>query len=242
MSMPVRRRTVLAPFLLVAMLLTPMKPAAASPLDGTLDDLFGHVEQAVNDAKSYLKETVSGYLEAIPDELDGVLNTALGELGLMDPNQARLDITHELQNATDGDLAQSDPIQAGQELANELDRQITRAQVDTVLSNEGQTATRHKLSWVEDTLGQVEQHATSAQSAVSTQEAIKQMAQQNARHADVLGAVQSELVQSRQDNQLTNLNLTNISQSLDQQTRARQLQGLGNALDTLKISAQARLF
>jgi hypothetical protein len=54
--------------------------------------------------------------------------------------------------------------------------------------------------------------------------------------------VQSELLQSRQDAQLTNLNLANMSQNLDQEARARRLQALGNALDTLQISAQARLF
>jgi hypothetical protein len=45
-----------------------------------------------------------------------------------------------------------------------------------------------------------------------------------------------------QDSQLTNLNLSNISQSLDQQTRARRLQEMGSAMETLQITSQARLF
>jgi len=110
------------------------------------------------------------------------------------------------------------------------------------LSQSGQAATRDKITWMENTIGQVQQHADSAQVAVSTQDAIKAMAQQNARQSEVLGAVQSELLQSRQDTQLTNLNLANISQNLDQEARARRLQDLGSALDTLQISSQARLF
>jgi hypothetical protein len=139
-------------------------------------------------------------------------------------------------------LAQSDTVQAAAETANEIDRQLTRAQVDAVLSQSGQAATRDKITWMENTIGQVQQHADSAQVAVSTQDAIKAMAQQNARQSEVLGAVQSELLQSRQDTQLTNLNLANISQNLDQEARARRLQDLGSALDTLQISSQARLF
>jgi hypothetical protein len=166
-----------------------------------------------------------------------------GEFGLVDPNQVRSDIAEELVSTLVGDLAHSDSIYAGLETANEVDRQLTRAQVDAVLGQSGQAATfSDKITWIEDTIGQVQQHADSAQTAVSTQAAIKQMAQQNARQSEILGAVQSELLQSRQDAQLTNLNLANMSQNLDQEARARRLQSLGNALDTLQISAQARLF
>ncbi|MGP1385722.1 MAG: hypothetical protein ACTS2F_19335 [Thainema sp.] len=111
-----------------------------------------------------------------------------------------------------------------------------------MLSQDGQANTQNKLTWMETTVDQIQQHADAAQAAVSTQDAIKQMAQQTALQSDVLGAVQAELLQSRQDAQLTNLNLANLSHSLDQETRARRLQDLGSALDTLQISSQARLF
>jgi hypothetical protein len=232
----------LAPILAATLLLAPLKPAAASQVDTTLDDIFGIFRQAFEDAKAYIERTVSDRLGSLPGGMDVVIKNALGDLGLIDPNRARSDIATELANTLKGDLSQSDGIQAGIETANEVDRQLTRAQVDSVLSRTGQAATRDKITWIENTIGQVQQHADSAQAAVSTQDAIKQMAQQNARQSEVLGAIQSELLQSRQDAQLANLNLTNISQSLDQETRARRLQQMGNAIDTLQISAQARLF
>jgi predicted DNA-binding transcriptional regulator YafY len=97
----------------------------------------------------------------------------------MDPNQVRAAITEELTTTLERDLVQSDSLYASLELANEVDRQMTRAQVDAVLGQVGQAATRDKITWIEDTIGQVQQHADSAQTAVSIQAAIKQMAQFN---------------------------------------------------------------
>lgn len=236
-----RLRVALVPILATALLVAPMRPAAASQVDTTFTDIFGIFRQAFETSKTYIEQTLSGLLTPLPDDLEGVIQNALGDLGLVDPNRVRSEISTELATILEGDLAQSDSIYAGLETANEVDRQLTRAQVDAVLGQGGQAATRDKITWIEDTIGQVQQHADTAQTVVSTQAAIKQMAQQNARQSEILGAVQSELLQSRQDAQLTNLNLANMSQNLDQEARARRLQELGNALDTLQISAQARL-
>ncbi|MGG6242616.1 hypothetical protein C7293_11010 [filamentous cyanobacterium CCT1] len=237
-----RLRVAFVPILATTLLVAPVRPAAASQVDTTFTDIFSIFRQAFETSKTYIEQTLSGLLTPLPGDLEAVIQNALGDLGLVDPNRVRSAIAEELTTILAGDLAQSDRIYAGLETANEVDRQLTRAQVDAVLGQTGQAATRDKITWIEDTIGQVQQHADSAQTAVSTQAAIKQMAQQNARQSEILGAVQSELLQSRQDAQLTNLNLTNMSQNLDQEARARRLQELGNALDTLQISAQARLF
>jgi len=237
-----RLRVALVPILATTLLVAPIKPAAASQVDTTFTDIFGIFRQAFETSKTYIEQTLSGLLTPLPGDLEGVIQNTLGDLGLVDPNQVRSAIAEELTTILERDLVQSDSLYASLETANEVDRQLTRAQVDAVLGQSGQAATRDKITWIEDTIGQVQQHADSAQTAVSTQAAIKQMAQQNARQSEILGAVQSELLQSRQDAQLTNLNLANMSQNLDQEARARRLQELGNALDTLQISAQARLF
>jgi len=237
-----RLRVALVPILTTTLLVAPMRPAAASQVDTTFTDIFGIFRQAFETSKTYIEQALSGLLTPLPGDLEGVIQNTLGDLGLVDPNQVRSAIAEELTTILERDLVQSDSLYASLETANEVDRQLTRAQVDAVLGQSGQATTRDKITWIEDTIGQVQQHADSAQTAVSTQAAIKQMAQQNARQSEILGAVQSELLQSRQDAQLTNLNLANMSQNLDQEARARRLQSLGNALDTLQISAQARLF
>jgi hypothetical protein len=147
----------------------------------------------------YLEDLLSGTLAHFPGDLDGVIMNAVGNLGLVDPNQVRSDIAEELVSTLVGDLAHSDGIYAGVEIANEVDRQLTRTQINTVLGQEGQDTVSSKITWLEDTLAQVQQQADSAQAAISTQDAIKHMAQQNAMETQVLGALQSELLQARQD-------------------------------------------
>lgn len=240
--MKTRRRIALTSILVTTLMAAPIRPVAASQVDTTFTDIFSLFRQSFESTKAYVEQTLADWIAPLPGDLQGVIQTTLGDLGLMDPNQVRAAITEELTATLERDLVQSDSLYASLELANEVDRQMTRAQVDAVLGLGGQSATRDKITWIEDTIGQVQQHADTAQTAVSTQAAIKQMAQQNARQSEILGAVQSELLQSRQDAQLTNLNLANMSQNLDQEARARRLQALGNALDTLQISAQARLF
>lgn len=240
--MKTRRRIALTSILVTTLMAAPIRPVAASQVDTTFTDIFSLFRQSFESTKAYVEQTLADWIAPLPGDLQGVIQTTLGDLGLMDPNQVRAAITEELTTTLERDLVQSDSLYASLELANEVDRQMTRAQVDAVLGQGGQAATRDKITWIEDTIGQVQQHADTAQTAVSTQAAIKQMAQQNARQSEILGAVQSELLQSRQDAQLTNLNLANMSQNLDQEARARRLQALGNALDTLQISAQARLF
>ena len=240
--MKTRRRIAITSLLVTTLMAAPIRPVAASQVDTTFTDIFSLFRQSFESTKAYVEQTLADWIAPLPGDLQGVIQTTLGDLGLMDPNQVREVITEELTATLERDLVQSDSLYASLELANEVDRQMTRAQVDAVLGQGGQSATRDKITWIEDTIGQVQQHADTAQTAVSTQAAIKQMAQQNARQSEILGAVQSELLQSRQDAQLTNLNLANMSQNLDQEARARRLQALGNALDTLQISAQARLF
>jgi hypothetical protein len=237
-----RTRFVLISSLASFLLTLPIKPASASLTDTTFTDLFSIFQQAFEDARAYLEDLLSGTLAHFPGDLDGIIMNAVGNLGLVDPNQVRSDIAEELVSTLVGDLAHSDGIYAGVEMANEVDRQLTRTQINTVLGQEGQDTFSTKITWLEDTLAQVQQQADSAQVAISTQDAIKHMAQQNAMETQVLGVLQSELLQARQDSQLTNLNLSNISQSLDQQTRARRLQEMGSAMETLQITSQARLF
>jgi len=177
--MKTRRRIALTSLLVTTLMAAPIRPVAASQVDTTFTDIFSLFRQSFESTKAYVEQTLADWLTPLPGDLQGVIQNTLGDLGLMDPNQVRAAITEELTTTLEQDLVQSDSLYASLELANEVDRQMTRAQVDAVLGQGGQSATRDKITWIEDTIGQVQQHADSAQTAVSTQAAIKQMAQSN---------------------------------------------------------------
>ena len=236
-----RKTPFISALLAATLLLAPATPAAAT--EGSFfGDILGLFRQTFEDGVTQLQHTLDQRLGPLQPFIQPAIEGALGELGLIDPSQTRQSVAEQVVIRNLGDIAQSDPIFQAQQLANEVDRQLTRSRISTVLSSEGQSNLNHQIDWVEQTIGRVHQEAGAAQVAVSTQEAIKAMAQQNAAQAEVLGAIQTELLQAQQDAQLSNLNLTNISQSLDRESAARRLQDRSGAIDTLRISAQARLF
>ena len=111
-------RFALIPILATTLLLAPVKPAAASQVDTTFNDIFGIFRQAFEDVRAYVEQTITGVMDALPGELDGVIHNAVGDLGLVDPNLVRSDIAEELAATLTGDLAQSDTVQAAAETAN----------------------------------------------------------------------------------------------------------------------------
>ncbi len=127
-------------------------------------------------------------------------------------------------------------------LTNEIDRQITRASADTTLSKQGQQLTKQQVEKTQTSIEQVEASAVAAQDEVVTQNVMKRMAQQNTQIAGILGAMRTDGLKSKQSQDLANLNLTNISRSLDGQNQARQKETVGQGFSNLRTASQARLF
>ncbi|MGB7380290.1 MAG: hypothetical protein WA959_27545 [Rivularia sp. (in: cyanobacteria)] len=81
-----------------------------------------------------------------------------------------------------------------------------------------------------------------AQNDVVTQNVMKRIAQQNTQITGILGAMRSDGLKSKQSQDLANLNLTNISRSLDGQNQSRQKEVVGQGFNNLRTASQARLF
>jgi hypothetical protein len=68
------------------------------------------------------------------------------------------------------------------------------------------------------------------------------MALQNAQISSVLGSLRADSLQAAQRQELTNVNLTNISRSIDGQNQAKQAEMVGTGLEVLRTTSRARLF
>ena len=194
---------------------------------------------------------LSGFInDAIADEFDpdiaallqGTVNNARGVLGLADPNQLVKGIEDDLSTLPQADITQAVPGSTITRTARDLNRKLTTQQAATLLSQDGQQQTQDKLDDVAATVAQTEQHASNALAAISTQAAIKEMAQMHSRSTELLGAVHTELLQGRQDTAVQSLALADISASLDQQLTVSELQRRGDVLTGLELAAFARLF
>lgn len=196
-------------------------------------------QEQTGSANKYISSTISRKLDKLSESLQGdlqaVISEATGVLGLPDAVEVREEI--EVW-AADNDNAVNDVDKA----TNEVERQITRADSGFTLSKEGQENMKAQVEKTQTSIETVSIFSDAAQNDVVTQNVMKRIAQQNTQIAGILGAMRTSELKSKQSQDLANLNLTNISRSLDGQNQSRQKEVVGQGFSNLRTASQARLF
>ena len=218
-------------------------PARAISLAGATDNPLSQVFEQLNhqlaSVRGYLDQIVADKLkplsESLGKDIDAALGDATGVLGLPDPTKSRNEVEKVASSS-------HNPVYSGDLATNEVDRQITRGAVNATLGQEGQQAIKQQADQTQNSVGLVQQQAQAAQAEVVTQNVMKQIALQNAQTGAILGSLRADSLQAAQRQELTNLNLTNISRSVDAQNQAMQAQKVGTGFDTLRITSRAKLF
>ena len=190
----------------------------------------------------YLDQTISQEFGEMAPLLQSAINQSLGALGISDPRVVRSGIEEGVIRLEQFDLSQPPPLIQSQELTKALGRERARAHVASVIGQSGQQALQERLAQVGFTLEETQALGDAAMSAISTQEAIKHIAQQNVQATSLIGALQMETLNSRIDNQFQLEALANLSQSLDEERRSRLNRELARATASFTHAAQARLF
>ncbi len=203
-----------------------------------LSDSMSQINQQITQVTSFVEEQISSTVDKLSDSLSDIgtdlqsaVDGAIGQLGLPDLQAIR----KEISNSAGTEVNSGD-------LANEFDRQITRALASSTLTTEGQEQVLQKLQQTQTSVALVNQAATTAQNSVASQDVLKQIAAQNAQNASILGTLQAESTQNAIRQDLANTNLTNLSRSIDEQKSAQQQERNGAGFDTLRTSSLAGLF
>lgn len=190
----------------------------------------------------YLPEIIKKIPENINQDLQQAIKklNELNELGLPDPKIVKksiIDIDTLLADVYDSKAL----VNYIERLTNQLERNITRLLTDNTLGEEGQKRIKQEL---ETTLGQAEiasRIGEDAQNEVVTQDVIKKIAQQNNEIARILASVRNDGLQLQQSQDLTNLNLTNISRAIDGQNQARATEIVSQGFANYRTAAKATL-
>ena len=213
--------------------------AYALEISNPLIALVKQWQEQTRSVDKYISSTISRKLDKLSESLQGdlqaVISEATGVLGLPDAVEVREEI--EVW-AADNDNAVNDVDKA----TNEVERQITRADSGFTLSKEGQENMKAQVEKTQTSIETVSIFSDAAQNDVVTQNVMKRIAQQNTQIAGILGAMRTSELKSKQSQDLANLNLTNISRSLDGQNQARQKEVVGQGFSNLRTASQARLF
>jgi hypothetical protein len=213
--------------------------ASALEITNPLAKVFDQWQEQLNSINKYVSSTISQKLEDLSESLQGDLkaavNESVGVLGLPDAKEVREKI-EEIAASNNSAINSVD------KATNEIDRQITRADSDSTLSKQGQQLTKEQVEKTQTSIEQVENLGGAAQEEVVTQNVMKRMAQQNNQIAGILGAMRTDGLKSKQSQDLANLNLTNISRSVDGQNQSKQKEVVGQGFSNLRTASQAKLF
>lgn len=197
-------------------------------------------QQYWNQLSSFYYNLIGGNLEGILGDLQGIT----GALGIPDPFAIR----------TQGEWNEQIPgtMSTAQAKANTTDRAIATGIASTVLGKDGQTVIREQQQQVAATVSQsataAQQSAAAAQAAqtrnvtqdilkdVATQQAV--MAQQQTVLAQINQQMSGQLTGLQLQGAASNLMLSNISSTLDQQELQRQQAQQARNLSEAQTTAQ----
>lgn len=207
------------------------------------DIVFSTYGDVYTDAAAFLNGLITdAYGPELGPVFQDITNNALGVLGIPSPAELARNLEEELRSLPQGDITETAPAATAPSIQRDINRSVLSQQINAVLGKDGQAVTQNKANAVASMVQQNAQLAVTAQQAVSTQDAIKAMAQQEAQNTALLSTLHTELQQNRQDTAAQSLALISVSESLDQQLNTQQLERRSEVFADLEQAALARLF
>ncbi len=174
-----------------------------------------------------------------------IMQDSLGEMGIPNPNEVRGRIDDGALRSSPADIPDAFEVNKvvwGTYAGNQVDRDLTRLGIETVLGATGQQRMKQETNSTQSTVKGIVTDADEAQKLDVTQDVMKKQIRIFAQQSLILGAMRADAMQARVDTQYTNLNITNISRSLDEANRARRVEDSAQAAKLLFIASQSHLY
>lgn len=234
---------------------------------GSLDEVFSNIESTVLDSLGLtrwqieLNDLLSDPCRDLPvlfittpepgwcvgsngdsSGISDILSESAGPLGIPNPNTARQEIE---KGVKEGDAA-PDAFEINAEVfavqaGNLSDRVVTRQAIEALIGEKGQEQMAQELEGAKEIVAGNEQRAEEAQELDVTQDIMKLFIQNDAQTSALAAGIRADLARLRVDTQFTNLNLTNISRTLDESARHERVEQAALSAKILLLSAQAGL-
>ena len=172
-----------------------------------------------------------------------ILSQNTGVMGIPDPNQAKAKIEQDVNSSPHSpDVFNNNKTSYTLDLQHISDRTIADINNQTVLSEDGQQQTKKNIDQITQTTQDIGSVADAAQGRTNSQDVLKDIAHLIGQQAVLASLGQASNINSRTDAAITNTNLSNISQTLDDQKRAQQAQELALAMYPLIVFPEVNLY
>ena len=129
------------------------------------------------------------------------------------------------------------PVPLAQSIKFQQDRLQNHGMAATVLSSEGQAAMKQEMEAATQTLQSIQQKATQAQGFDVTQDVLKNLAAIQANQSSLMSGSYAQLMALRAQNAANAVVTSNISESLDEENRAKHAETMATADHVLRSSA-----
>ncbi|MEL4897411.1 hypothetical protein [Crocosphaera sp. Alani8] len=177
-----------------------------------------------------------------PTNTGDIIKDSTGEAGIPDPAELRWRMRAAIDDGGVVDLFEANSSIVKHYYGNMGERAATFMNSLGVLGNVGQAKMKQEQQDIQTTVASTLATANVARTHNVTQDVMKDMVGMQASQTMLLGSLVSANQQMRQDNAWSNLNLRNISRSLDQANRDRRLDTSSDAYQVIQRTAQMRLF
>jgi DNA anti-recombination protein RmuC len=207
-------------------------------LKSPLQQIVQEFKQRLSSLEFYvddiLGERLNSLSEQVQTDIFTLVEDAKGRLGIPDPGEIRLRL-EEL-------VANENPTYDVEWAATEVERQLARAQAAETFSKQGQILQEERLERIQVSVEQTQQLGMEAQQDRATQDVMKRIAAQNTELGALLGSMYADQERIHRSGDLQNLQLSNISRTLDTQNRTQTAQTLGASFQVMRTAGFGRLF
>lgn len=194
-----------------------------------VDDIKGEVSQIQTWTKSQIDQSWAG----IKKDAQAAIDNTVGEMGAPDPIAS----SDELKNR----IADTYSLPVAKEKGQDLERELTRASIISVVGKTGQADTYQKIEKTTQIAQDAKTIADQAQDMDASQNVLKAIAAQNALVVSMLAQQRTDSLQARQDNSYSNLMLTQVAENTANARKKQDLNELGTLSLTHELIGISRL-
>ncbi|MBW4632961.1 MAG: hypothetical protein KME30_13990 [Iphinoe sp. HA4291-MV1] len=213
-------------------------PSYALSLD-FFNEILGELNSYFEETKGELIAAINTSWGGLKNEAKTATNNSTSSMGLPDPVNSAQKLKEQLKNK--GSWNESNTVEGAVAAGNELERETTRATVESVLGEKGQKRTKKEIEATQQTVADAQDLANQAQGMDASQNILKVIAAQNAQIVSMLGQSRTDGLQQRHDAQQTNLMLSQIAEQGASDRRRQNLMMDGITSQYMEISGFSSL-
>ncbi|KYC34640.1 hypothetical protein WA1_50450 [Scytonema hofmannii PCC 7110] len=212
-------------------------PSYAFSIDDFFNEILGELNSYFESTKNELTAAVNEAWGGMKSEATSAIKT--GSMDMPNPVASANKLKDQLKGK--GNWNESNTVEGAVSAANELERETTRATVESVLGEQGQERTKKEIEVTEQTVAEAKELAESAQTMDASQNILKVIAAQNSQIVSMLGQSRTDGLQARHDAQQTNLMLSQIAEQGASDRRRQNLMMDGINAQYLEIAGFSSL-